>query len=224
MKREDAEQCPLFKGLTTEEYLYALEFFEVRTAAYHKGELLSRLGTPLSEFGFVLSGTIQVYMHDLDGNPIIMANVGRGGTFGESLCFLGTIPPIYIHACTDASILWMKTDGIKRTDDIEEFSEIRLKLTNRFITLLSSRTLSMNDRVQILSKISLRDKLITYFSQQMNRFQSNRFTVPFNRSDMAVYLGTNRSALSRELSHMRDEGILEFENNRFRIHQNFEQK
>ena len=75
----------------------------------------------------------------------------------------------------------------------------------------------MNDRIQILSKLSIRDKLITFFSQYSNRYGSQEFEIPFDRNDMATYLGVNRSALSRELAHMREEGIIDFHKNQFQI-------
>ena len=73
----------------------------------------------------------------------------------------------------------------------------------------------MNDRIQILSKIKLSDRLITYFSQNVSRYGTS-FKLPLSREDMAAYLGTDRSALSRELGKMRDEGIIECERNSFK--------
>ena len=89
-------------------------------------------------------------------------------------------------------------------------------MADRFISMLASRTLEMNNRIQILSKIKLRDRLITYFSQNVSRYGMT-FKLPLSREDMAAYLGTNRSALSRELGKMRDEGIIEFSRNNFTI-------
>ena len=151
-------------------------------------------------------------MEDFDGNSIIMAIVTPGHTFGESLCFIGNDSPVNIYAVSDTDLLWLKTDKIK-----EHGSDKRAVLiTDRFISMLAARTLEMNNRIQILSKIKLRDRLITYFSQNVAKYGMS-FTLPLSREDMAAYLGTNRSALSRELGKMRDEGIIEFSHNNFTI-------
>ena len=83
--------------------------------------------------------------------------------------------------------------------------------------MLANRTLEMNDRIQILSKRTLRSKLVTFFSLLIKRYDDDSFAIPFDRSAMADYLGTDRSALSRELSHMQAEGLLRFRHNRFEI-------
>lgn len=202
----------LFSGLSSEDVKYALSFFSAREASFEKGEMLSRPGEPLYRFGLVLDGTLQVCMDDFDGNSIIMAIVTPSHTFGESLCFLGTPAPVHIYALSETKILWLSTDNVRahKNDPRDNL------LSNRFISMLAEKTLEMNDRIQILSKIKLRDRLITYFSQCVARY-GNTFELPLSRESMAVYLGTNRSALSRELGKMRDEGIIEFTRSNFTV-------
>ena len=222
MYQDLISRCILFSDLSREDLAYALHFFSATEKIYEKGDFLNRVTAPLEYFGLVLSGTIQVYMDDIDGNHMIMANVGEGDTFGESLCFLHRDAPVYICSVTDSVVLWMNTDRIKHPDASFDYRDILL--ANRFTAMLASRTLAMNDRIQILSKISIRDKLITFFSQYSNQYGKQEFTIPFDRSDMATYLGVNRSALSRELGKMRDEGIIDFHKNTFLIKNIFPHK
>lgn len=209
------QKCILFAGLSPEETAYALDFFSASEKKYQKGEILNVISAPLARFGLVLAGTIQVYMHDLDGNNMILANVEAGGTFGESLCFLRRDAPISICSVTDSAVLWMNTDRIRHP--AADFGERELLLANRFTAMLADRTLSMNDRIQILCRASIREKLMTFFSQYISRTGKTAFTIPFDRDNMAAYLGVNRSALSRELSKMQAEGILSFRKNHFTI-------
>ena len=212
MNKKIIAQSKLFSGFSDPDIEYALSFFSARNARYEKGEMLSRPGEVLHSFGLVLSGNLHVCMDDFDGNSIIMAVVTPSHTFGESLCFLAKESPIYICAVSDAEILWLSTDKIKTSSSDPRDVAIR----SRFISMLASKTLEMNDRVQILSKIKIRDRLITYFSQNVAKY-GNHFTVPLSREAMAAYLGTNRSALSRELCKMRDEGIIDFDKSSFTV-------
>ena len=207
-------QCPLFQGLPPDALEYALSYFEAHVKAYEKGDFLHQVSFPLERFGLVLSGTIQVSMDDMDGHHIIMNNVSAGGLFGEAYCFLGTDAPIYICAVTGAEVLWMRPTRVKAPRlPLQERDQM---LANRFVAALASRTLSLNQRIQILSRRTLREKLIPFLSQSATA-QGDTFTVPFDRASMANFLGADRSALSRELSHLRKEGVLDYHRNQFRI-------
>ena len=202
----------LFQGLSHSELEHAFAFFHAEEALYKKGDYLLRLGERVNRFGLVLRGTVQVSMDDLNGNRIIMANVSPGGTFGESHCYLQTQEsPINIVAGSDCHILWLATSGLQQPNHEDAI------FLQRFIAMLANRTLEMNDRIQILSKRTLRSKLVTFFSLLIKRYDDDSFAIPFDRSAMADYLGTDRSALSRELSHMQAEGLLRFRHNRFEI-------
>ena len=204
----------LFSGFSQEDFSYALDFFGARAARYEKGEFLHRVGSRLSRFGLVLSGRVQVHMDDFEGNLLIMANVTPGKTFGESLCFLEREEePVTISAAEDTRVAWLGTEAVRRFSKDVRDHELRL----RFITLVTGRALAMNDRIQILSKRGLRDKLMVFFSQCAHQYGGGTFTLPLSRADMASYLGTDRSALSRELSRMQAEGNLEYHRNRFRL-------
>lgn len=207
-------QSPLFSGLSEEETTKALSWFGSFRRHYNKGEFLHLLLSPMEHFGLVLSGQVQVETDDIDGYRMIMASVGPGGIFGESLCFLGEMAPVYIVAMTDCDILWMDVKKLKAPGQKDIFET---DMANRFTAMVCHRALSMNDRIQILSKNTLRSKLITFFSQQVQR-SGDSFTLPFDRESMASYLGVNRSALSRELGAMEKEGIITFHKNKFTVH------
>lgn len=206
----------LFRGMNAEERRFALTFLRASESSYKKGDYILRFGEKIPGFGLVLSGTLQVAMDDINGNRMIMATVTPGGTFGASLSFLDAEEsPIYITATCDCSILWLHTDALRQP---RACTDLRAHdILQRFISMLADKTLEMNNRIQILSKRTLREKLITFFSQQVRQAGRDAFTVPFDRGGMADYLGADRSALSRELSAMRREGILTFHKNEFQI-------
>ena len=203
--------CPLFSGMNDKELHYALDFFDAIPKAYKKGDFLQSVLSPFERFGLVISGSIQVCCDDIDGYPMIMANVSEGDTFGESLCFLSSESPVYIRATSDAEILMMSTKKLHSSDRSSHH------LVMRFTKMLAARALSMNDRIQILSKITLREKILTLLTQYRQKTASNDILLPFDRADMAIYLGTNRTALSRELTNLKKEGIIDYQKNHFII-------
>ena len=83
--------------------------------------------------------------------------------------------------------------------------------------MISHKNAVLTEKIEVTSKSSLREKILAYLSIEARRSGSTGFTVPLNRSEMADYLCTNRSALSRELAKMKKDGIIDYESNTFRI-------
>lgn len=202
---------PFFAPMTDFEIAQALTLFDARPATYARGEVLHAMGEVLSSFGLVLDGTVQVYTDDLDGNRMMMANVEAGGMFGESLAYLGTPAPVYIQTGTGAEVLWLYPAAL-RAPRADTYA-----LSVRFTASLAARALEMNDRIQILSKPTLREKILCFLSQAERKNGARTFTVPFDREGLATYLGANRAALSRELSKMKRAGIIDYYKNSFKI-------
>ena len=207
-------RCFLFSGLTEGELSDALHFFDAREKKYARGELLKSAVDPLPAFGLVLSGAVTVAMEDIDGREMLLSHVAPGSTFGESLCYLRESAPITIAALSDARVLWLRADRLRERAE----TPLEQTLQARFTAMLARRTLKMNDRIQILSRGSIRQKLNAFFTECARDAGSPAFAVPFDRAGMAAYLGVDRSALSRELSRMRDEGLLTFSKNQFALH------
>lgn len=203
----------LFADLSDSELEQSLELMDALKREYKKGDFLRSAGEPSCRFGLVLYGSVQACCDDIDGNTMIMANVVPGETFGESLCYLGIAEsPVYIRAFSDTSVLWLSTSKLGDCS-----CPLSVKMLSRLSEMLARRALAMNDRIQILSKPTLRDKLTAFFTQWERNCGSSTFSIPFDRESMAVYLGVNRASLSRELSAMQKEGRIEFYKNSFRL-------
>lgn len=214
MNTEIVKASVLFRDMNDEEFQKAFEIFEAKAVEYKKGDLLHHQYSEMKCFGLVLSGTVQICVDDIDGNRMIMAEAVPGVTFGESLCYLEIKDsPVYIYATENSEVLWLSVKNLY-ADGSDGFLT---ELQKRFTSMLAARTLKMNDRIQVLSKIKIRDKLMTYFSQLSQSCGSKTFQIPVNRDDLATYIGTNRSALSRELSNMKNDGIIDYYKNTVKL-------
>ncbi len=208
-------RCPLFSQLPDPSLASALTLLSATRQHYARGEYLHHAGRTLAHFGFVLAGTVQVYADDQDGTRQMMANVAVGETFGESLCYLAVpSPPVHILTAAGAEVLWLDVAPFRREEQTDRFATV---IFHRFTAMLAMRTLQMNERIQILSCLSLREKLQTFLAGYARRTGQKTFQIPFDRAALATYLGVNRTALSRELSRMQNEGLLEYYRNSFRL-------
>ena len=209
------DRCILFHGLNDHDTASALAFFHAREHSYSRGESLRRPGDPVKSFGLVLEGQVHVLMDDFEGNRMLMSSVQPGNTFAESLCYLGLESQIQIEAVTNSRILLMDTISLKQPARI--LSVLDQELFRRFTAMLAQRTLALNNRIQTLSKLTIRQKVITLLSEYKSVTGEPDILLPFNREAMAIYLGVNQNALSRELSKMRDDGIITFNGSHFTI-------
>ncbi|MBR5380381.1 MAG: Crp/Fnr family transcriptional regulator [Clostridia bacterium] len=204
-ERDVLRQSPLFRGMTDEEISFELRLYQAHRRAYAKGDSLLRVGDPVKRFAIVLSGGVQVMSDDIDGHHMIMATVQPGQTFAESLCFrMADESPVYAEAIMNTEVYWLSADALREGP------------AARFLSMLTAKTLSMNERIRVLSKLTLRDKLMTLFMLYM-RQQGPVFDLPFDRESLAAYLGVNRSALSREMSRMREEGLIDYRKNHIEV-------
>lgn len=208
---------PLFAGFDPDEFTLQLKAMKAEKAAAAKGEMLQSAGKPVRRFGIVLSGAVQVCVDDIEGNRMIMAEVAPGSSFGESLCFLQTREsPVYIFASVDSELLWLSTEELFAGPG----DDFLAGLQRRFTAALAAKTLMMNNRIQVLSRLSLRGKLTAYFTELAAAQGSSVIRLPMNREDTAAYIGVNRSALSRELARMKAEGLIEYRKNEVKILRN----
>lgn len=199
------QKCPLFSDLNEAEMLRELKKYDARYAAYAKGETLLKLQDSVDRFALVLSGAVQVMQDDVNGQHMIMITVEPGQTFAESLCFRGVRrSPVYACALSNCEVCWLSAAHLQQGPQA------------RFLNMLTGKTLAMNDRIQVLSKHTLREKLMTLFSMYAAQ-SGNSFRLPFDRESLAAYLGANRSAVSREMSRMQAEGLITFQRDRITL-------
>ena len=208
---------PLFRDLSSEEYALALRFFDAQEITYPRGSVIKSAVDRLTRFALVLSGSVQVSMDDIDGRALVLNCVQSGQTFGEALCYLKKEAPLTFLALSDVTLLWLRCDNLDTAHPAGIPESLQIKLQRRFTAMLAERTLKMNDRIQILSRSGIREKLRAFFSECARDAGSSRFTVPFDRAGMASYLAVDRSALSRELSRMQKNGEITFHKNTFQL-------
>lgn len=203
----------LFRGMDPEQLSEALKRLGARSEACKRGRVLNRLHGKLTRFGLVLSGTIQVTMSSIEGEEMILASLGPSGMFGESLCWLREDAPVTIRAVGESRVLWLDPEPLRSTEPMDECLR---DLNARFIAVLARRALRMNDRIQILSRRPLRARILAYMSR-LSQDHGAEFDLPLTRTDLALYLGADRCALSRELGVLQKEGLLELKGRRVRL-------
>ena len=173
-------------------------------------------GDTVSSVGIVLSGQAHVVREDVDGNQMIITELKGCDLFGETFACIETKHcPVTVEAITDCNIMWI--DYHRVITSCSSACSFHTRLIGNMLRIIAFKNLRLNRRLEILAKRSIRERLLAYLELQAENNGSRSFLIPFGRNKLADYLCTDRSAMSRELGKMRDEGILKFEKNKFTL-------
>lgn len=205
---------PLFRGIAFNDFERMLNCLSAKAANYKKDDIILLSGNTINSVGLILSGSVKIIKEDIDGNITLLSRLTVPEVFGEAFACAGiTQSPVTIQATEDAEILFI--DYQKIITSCTSACPFHTKLIENMLKLISQRNLILSQKIEILSKRTTREKLLYFFDTQ--RGSAKKFTIPFNREELAHYLCVDRSAMSNELCKMRDEGLIIFKKNTFEI-------
>ena len=207
---------PLFQGLSAEEWAALEQSGCLRTKSYPRHAVIFHAGAQVHALGVVLRGTVHIENLDLWGSKSILSSISAGQAFAETYAFCGEALMVDAVAAEHCEILFLHTAALT---DARIEPALKDKLLRRLLAVSMRKNLSLSQRIFCTTPKTVRGRLLTYFSAQAARCGRMAFEVPFNRQQMADYLNLDRSALSKELCKMRDEGLLTFEKNRFALNE-----
>jgi len=191
-----------------------LTCLSARTVSYDKDQVIMLSGETITSVGLVLSGSVIIIKEDVEGRIVILSEHTVAEVFGEVFACAGiTQSPVTIQAAEDSEILFLDYKRIITT--CTAACPYHTMLIQNMLKLVAVNNLNLSQKIDILSKRTTREKLMSYFDLQ--RGVSKKFTIPFNREELANYLCVDRSAMSNELGKMRSEGLVRFSKNEFEI-------
>ena len=208
--------CPMFDGIEESDLLGMLSCLGARTFSVKKGETIFHEGEKATSVGIVLSGSVRMEKEDYYGNRSILALMGPAELFGESYACAGiTSLPVTIVATEDSE--YMLIDCRRITFTCANVCEFHSRVVFNLLRLVASKNLAYDQKIEVTSKRTTRDKLMTYLLGQAKQSGSDSFVIPYDRLELADYLEVERSGLSAEISKLRKENIIECEKSRFKI-------
>lgn len=206
----------LFRGTTPQEAEAMLGCLGGGTRAYSKGDTILRAGECADSMGLVLSGSATVECDDLWGNKSILGHVAAGEVFAETYACVPDEPlMVSVVACEACEVLFLNASRLTTTCSAACVHHARL--IGNLLQIFAHKSLGLSRRILHTASKTIRGRLLSYLSEQAKLRGSYRFTIPFNRRQLADYLGVDRSALSAELSRMQDEGLIRYQKNDFTI-------
>ena len=203
---------PLFAGLAAGDIPAALAALDALCRPFAKGETLLEAGQRGAPMGVVLAGRVLIEHLDLWGNRTLLGRAAEGELFAETYAFLPDQPMLVsVVAAERAEILFLRAAPLLD----EQAPPAVQRLVRNLLSVSAQKNLILSRRMFHISAKTIRGRLQSYLSDQAARRGRQEFDIPFDRQQLADYLGVDRSALSAELGRMQREGLLRVRKNHF---------
>ena len=213
---EILKKCPLFEGIEEDDLLRMLTCLEARVVFFDKKYTVMSEGTPAKYIGIVLSGSAQIIQIDYYGNRSILGTVEQSQVFAEAFACAET-PSIPVTVIADEPCEIMLIDCSHVLHTCKNNCGFHQQLIFNLMKDLANKTIIFHQKIEITSKRTTREKLLTYLALQAKRADSNSFDIPFDRQELADFLEVDRSGLSAEISKLRAEGVLQSHKQHFKL-------
>ena len=203
----------LFAGLSAAELSTLLSRLGGSVRSYGKGEALVLAGEPSRRVGIVLTGSIEAYRPAPGGARVPITRMGPGGIFGDVLGGSSLDSPVTVVAASSCEVLLFPYERLLLSDG----SAAHQQALQNLVRTISDKYFLLSRRVDLLVLKSLRAKVCAYLLSEAEQQGSLTFSIPFSRIQLADYLNCDRSALSRELSLMQRDGLLDTYRSSFKL-------
>lgn len=207
---------PLFEEISEEDLNFLLQCLDSSVKSYPKDSILYLSGSKVTQVGILLSGELQVIREDIAGNRTILTELMPGDLFGETfVCAEIEKSPVTVFATTPCEVMMIQFRHMITT--CNSGCSFHTKLIENMMKILARKNLYLNSKIQILSQRSTREKIMEYLMLQAKRTEKTRFSIPYSRNELADFLCVDRSAMSRELSRMQQDGLIQVDKNKFQL-------
>ena len=208
-------QLPLFQGMEESECLQMVACLQSNPRTFHAGETAYTYGSGDGQtLGLVQEGQAVLVKIDARGSRTILERLGPGGIFGEGVAF-ASLPCDSVTLVCETACTVLFLPRAKLAAPCAKACGCHHQLLENLLVLFAEHSLQLSRKLSCLSRRTLREKLLGYLSTQSRLAGSNRFSIPYSRQELADYLSVDRSALSKELSRMKAEGLLDYHRSDF---------
>lgn len=209
-------RCSLFDGIADEDLLRMLDCLGARVEQFDKKYTIFSEGSPARYIGILLSGIAHTVQIDYYGNRSILDDIHPCELFAEDFACAGA-DALPVSVIADEPCLVMLIDASHVLHTCCNNCSFHQRLIYNLMRALADRSIQTQQRMEITSKRTTREKLLAYLLSCEKQAGSSSFSIPFDRQELADYLEVDRSGLSSEIGKLRREGVLESHRREFTL-------
>lgn len=208
--------CPLFADIDESDISKMLSCLEAKIVKFDKKYTIFTEGSPSKYIGIMLLGSAQIIQHDYYGNRSIISEITAPDLFGEAFaCIESRSLPVSVIANESCEVMLISAKSVLHT--CNNSCIFHQKIIFNLMKSLAEKNILFHRKIDVISKRTTRDKLMTYLMYEAKKANSGKFKIPFDRQELADFLEVDRSGLSSEISKLRHEGVLSCRKNEFEL-------
>ena len=209
-------RCSLFSGIAAEDARRLLDCLSPRLEHFGRGETVWSQGDTVSACAVVLRGSVRAETLRSDGSRCVIASQGAGALVGDALMSgARRRSPVFLVMAAEGELAFFEFDKIM--GGCERCCAAHTRLRVNLLNELAEKYWALRRKTAYLSASSLRKRAAMLLVDLWRSAGEDEFSLGLSREDMADYLAVNRSALSRELSRMKREGMIAYSRGSFRV-------
>lgn len=209
-------RSPLFDGIDPEDRKALLGCIGYHTATFRKGDIVAFEEEYIRHVGIMIYGSVDMIKEDVWGNKTMLVRIGKNELFGETFaCGSDNISLVTYLVSEDAKILFIPFDRAMHNCTMS--CAFHHRLMENMVRIIANKNRDLMRKVEVVSKRTIREKLLAYLSIQTQLQGTRYFEIPLGRVELAEYLCVDRSALTRELAKMKEDGLIDYDRNCFRM-------
>ena len=209
-------RSPLFAGIGLEDMEGMLGCIGYHVREYAKGEIIAFEEETINHVGVVMDGAVDMVKEDVWGNRTMLLRSYREDIFGETFaCGEDSLSVVTFVAAQDCKVLFLSFCRVMHT--CTHACIFHQTLIENMVRIIARKNRELMRKIEVVSKRSLREKILAYLSIQSQSQGKKQFEIPLGRVEWAEYLCADRSALTRELAKMKEEGLIDYHRNQFEI-------
>lgn len=213
---EVLKNCALFRRMNDREIESLMQCLGIQVKSFKADEYIFFSGDQVNHVGIVLSGMVEVMKENLAGNKHIVAILGASDMFAEGIVCTGNrISPVTVRVKEEGRVLFIPYEKIIKS--CGNSCTFHVGLIQNMMVVLGEKNVNLNRKLELLTLKGMREKISSFLLNEANEKSSSMFQIMLNRTEMADYLNVSRTSMCRELARMKEEGLIDFYGNSFKL-------
>jgi len=205
---KEVKNNPLFDNMSEEEIKTVLNCSDATVERFTDNQILIEKSDRVKRLGIVIEGELNLVSQKYNGNRVIVTTLEKNDLFGEALIYASASCSPYDLVSSGKSMVLLIPHRIFSNMCSQNCSHHKQLIIN-MLTILSDKIVMLNNKMNILHADTLKGRIAVYLLSLQKKANTMIFDMPMKRQELAEFLNVKRPSLSRELSNMQRDNIIE---------------
>ena len=194
----------IFANFSEKEKRKVMSIIGAKDLFYKKGQTITYALKNRYLIGVIVSGEANMIRYDYTGERTIVEEMVAGDIFSD-MFVSNHASELAVIATKDANVIFISYDELIKKCETSQYA---LMILDNLFNVMSKKIIKRNERIELLTARSSRNKLLAYFELEAKKNNSKSFNLNYSYTDLADYLAIDRSAMMRELKNLKEDRLI----------------